>query len=47
MGGGGESLSGGRDEEFCNKKWGVRYEKKMVGCLELQRGQEIYKKIRR
>ena len=28
MGGGGERLPGGRDEDFYTKKWGVRYEKK-------------------
>ena len=41
MGSGGERLYGDMDEDFCNKKWGIRYEKKMVFCLELQRGQEV------
>ena len=39
-GGGKERLYGDMDGDFCSKKWGASYEKKLAVCLELQRGQE-------
>ena len=43
----GENLQRNTGEDFCNKDGEQDMKKKRVVCLELQRGQVSYKKIRR